>query len=288
VPFAPGGGQDLAARTIGAKLAESLGQSVVIDNRPSANGIVASEIVARAAPDGHTLYIVSTPFVVAPSLARKLPFDPVRDFAPVTRVSTAPGVLIVNPNLGVRSVADLIKLAKAKPGTLTFGTAGVGAQSHLSAELFKMMAGVDMIHVPYKGSALATTAVLANEVTLSFTNPSNAIGHGKAGRLRLLAVTTAERSAVLPGVPTVAESGLPGYENAIRNGILLPGRTPAPLIARFNAEIRKALASPEVVQKLTAEGATPSTDEPAAYAQFLAVEIAKWAKVVKAAGMRPE
>ncbi len=288
VPFAPGGGQDMAARLIGAKLAEAFGQQVVVDNRPGANSVIASEIVARAAPDGHTLYIVSTPFVVAPSLARKLPFDALRDFAPVTRVSVAPGVLIVHPSLPARSVSALVALAKAKPGALTFGSAGVGAQSHLSAELFKMLAGVDLIHVPYKGSALSSSAVLAQEVTLTFTNPTNVIGHGKAGRLRLLAVTTAERSPLLPDLPTVAESGVPGFENAIWNGIVLPGRTPPPLIARLNGEVRKVLVLPDVVQKLTSEGATPYTEEPAQYGQFLAGQIAKWAKVVKAAGLRVE
>lgn len=287
VPFAAGGGQDMSARLIGARLADALGQQVVIDNRPGANGVIASELVARAAPDGHTFYLASTAFVVAPSLAKKLPFDPLRDFAPVTRVSFAPAVLVVHPQLPVKTVADLVALARAKPGALTFGSAGVGAQSHLSGELFKMLAGVDMIHVPYKGSALATSAVLAQEVTLTFTNPANVIGHGKSGRLRLLAVTSTSRAAHLPDVPTVAEAGVPGFENAIWNGVLLPGRTPPAIVARMNREIRRILALPEVVDKLHAEGAMPYTEEPAQYAHFLATQIARWAKVVKAAGVSP-
>lgn len=285
VPFAAGGGQDLGARILGARLADAFGQQVVIDNRPGANGVIASEIVARSQPDGHTLYLASTNFVVSPSLARKLPFDPLRDFAPVTRMSFAPGVLIVHPAAAVRSVAELVALAKAKPDAVTFGSAGVGAQSHLSGELLKLLSGTRMVHVPYKGSALATTAVIGGEVVFTFTNPSNVMQQAKGGRLRALAVTSAQRYALLPDLPTVAESGVPGFDNAIWNGVLLPAGAPAALIARFNGEIRKALAQPEVVQRLATEGSMPYTETPAEYARFLAGEIAKWAKVVKAAGI---
>lgn len=285
VPLAPGGGNDTAARLVGHRLAEALGQQVVVDNRPGGGGVVASEIVAKAPADGHTLYLVSTSFTVAPALHKELPFDSLRDFAPITRVTIAPGGLIVHRSLPVKSVNDVIALARARPGQITFGSAGLGSGSHVGGELFNMLAGVKLLHVPYKGSALATTAVLSGEVAIAFTNPTASMPHIKSGRLKMIAVTTAKRWPLLPEIPTIAESGVPGYEIVIWSGLAVPAATPQAVILRLHRELTQILNAPELAELLAADGSRPLVESPQSFAEFLKNEIAKWIKVARQAGI---
>ena len=285
VPLAPGGGNDGAARIVGHRLGEALGEQVVVDNRPGGGSIIASELMMKAPPDGHTLYLVSTVFTVAPSLHTKLSFDALRDFAPITRVTIAPGALIVHPSLPVRAVKDLVALAKARPGQITFGSAGLGTGSHLGGELFSLLAGVKLLHVPYKGSALATTSVLSGETVVAFNNPFSSLPHIKAGRLRMVAVTTAERWPLLPDVPTIAESGVPGYEILIWNGLVTHAATPPAIVARLHRELTRILGAPELVTLLASDGSRPYVESPAAFGAFLKKEIEKWARVVREAAI---
>jgi tripartite-type tricarboxylate transporter receptor subunit TctC len=275
VPFAPGGGNDTMARLVGAKLAESLGQQVIVDNRPGANSAVASELVARAPADGHTLYLISTGFTSAPSLMKSLPFDPVRDFAPVTRLGVVPAALIVHASLPVKSAKDLVALARAKPGEITFGSAGIGSGSHFGGELFRLATRTDLLHVPYKGSSLVTTALLSGEVMMAVTNPISSLPHVKAGRLRLMGVAHATRWPLLPETPTLAESGVRGAETVIWNGMAIREGASAATIERLH-----------VVNNLAADGSRPMTQSPAEFGSFLRAEIAKWQKIVQAAGIR--
>jgi tripartite-type tricarboxylate transporter receptor subunit TctC len=285
VPLAPGGGNDTAARLVGHKLGEALGQQVVVDNRPGGGSVIASEIVARAAPDGHTLYLVSTAFTAAPALHQDMPFDSLRDFAPITRVSIAPGALIVHRSLPVGSVKDLIERAMARPGQITFSSAGLGSGSHLGGELFNMLAGVKLLHVPYKGSALATTAVLSGETAVAFNNPTSSLPHIKAGRLRMIAVTTAQRWPLLPEVPTIAESGVPGYEILIWNGLVVHAATPPAIVVRLHRELTRILGAPELGALFATDGSRVMVESPAAFGAFLKGEIAKWGRVVREAGI---
>ena len=285
VPLAPGGGNDAAARIVGHELGKALGEQIIVDNRPGGGSVIASEIVAKAPPDGHTLYLVSTVFTVAPSLHAKLSYDSLRDFAPITRVTIAPGALIVHPSLPVHAVKDLIALARAKPGQITFGSAGLGTGSHLGGELFSMLAGVNLLHVPYKGSAFATTSVLSGETAVAFNNLFSSLPHIKAGRLRMVAVTTAARWPLLPAVPTIAESGVPGYEILIWNGLVVHAATPQPIVARLHRELTRVLGAPELAALLSGDGSQPLSESPAAFGAFLKSEIAKWSHVVKKAGI---
>lgn len=286
VPFVAGGGSDFVARVVGQKLGEGLGQQVLVDYRPGGGSVIASETVARSAPDGHTLYLAGTTFVTAPTLQKKLSFDPYKDFAPVSRVSVTPGLLLSHPSVPVRTVRELVALAKKHPGALTFGSAGVGSASHLAGELFKMLAGLDMLHIPYKGSSQVSTSLISGEISLALVNPVSTLPHVKAGRLRVLAVTTAERSPLVPEVPTIAESGVPGYENAIWTGMLAPAATPKPIITRLHEELVKTLHAPEVVERLASDGARPHPEDPARFATYLRSEIEKMAKVIRRAGIR--
>ena len=281
VPLAPGGGNDAAARILARKLSESLDQQVIVDNRPGGGSIIASEVVRNAPADGYTLYLVSTNFTLAPLLHDKLSFDAVRDFAPITRIGISPGALIVHPSLPVHTVKDLIAMARAKPGQIAFGSSGLGGGSHLGGELFNLLAGVKLLHVPYKGSALATTSVLSGETQVAFNNPTSSLPHIKAGRLRLIAVTTAARWPLLPAVPTIAESGVPGYEHLIWNGLMVHAATPQPIIERLRRETTDALKSPAVIDLLALDGALPKAETPQQFAAFLAAETAKWSVVVK-------
>ena len=285
VPLAPGGGNDSTARLVGARLAESLGQPVIVENRPGAGSVVASEIVARAPADGYTLYLVSTSFTAAPALVRKLPFDPSNDFSPVTRLAVVPGALIVHASVPVRSVKDYIALARARPREITFGSAGVGSGSHLGGELFRIHARVDLVHVPYKGSAIVTTALLSGEVTSAFTNPISSMPHVKAGRIRNLGVTSAQRWPLLPDHPTLAEAGVPGYELLIWNGVSVRAGTPPAIVDRLHRDLVNAARLPEVVSHLAADGSRPMTQSPAEFGAFIRNEIAKWNKVAAAAGL---
>jgi tripartite-type tricarboxylate transporter receptor subunit TctC len=289
VPFAPGGGQDTTARLLSAKMTELTGQQVIVDNRPGGAGIIAAETALKAPPDGHTMYLASTSFVVSPSLQKSLPYDTLKDFAPIMRVSSSPGTLVVHASLPVRNVKELVALAKSKPGQLTFGSAGVSSNSHLSGELFKVLAGVDMVHVPYKGSALATNALVSGETTLGFSNAIATLPQVRSGRLRLLAVTPAKRSRLLPDVPTIAEAGVPGFENIIWSGIVVHSATPKSAQSALHELMSRTIESPEIAQRLARDGSEPfSGDTPQQYASFLRTEIEKWREVVQKAGIQPQ
>ncbi len=286
VPLAPGGGNDTTARLVGARLTEGLGQPVIVENRPGAAGVIASEIVAKAPADGYTLYLVSTSFTAASALVKKLPFDPLNDFAHLTRLAVVPGALIVHASLPVRSVKEYIALARARPREITFGSAGIGSGSHLGGELFRIHARVPITHVPYKGSAIVTTALLSGEVSSAFTNPISSLPHVKAGRIRNLGLSSAERWPLLPEYPTIAESGVKGYELLIWNGISVKAGTPPAIVERLHAELLKATLIPEVVSYLAKSGARLMTQSPADFDAFVRNEIAKWVKVAETAGSR--
>ncbi len=289
VPSAPGSGPDIMARAIGQKLTEALGQAIVIDDKPGAGGIIGSEAAAKAAPDGYTLIMSNAgAHTVNPSLYAKLPYDPIKDFAPVTLVALAPNILIVHPTLPVRNVKELIALAKAKPGELTFGSGGNGSTAHLSGEMFKTMAGINIVHIPFKGSPAAVIGVIAGQIALAIPNIPPALPHVRSGKLKALAVTTAKRAAGVPELPTVAESGLPGYEATAWFGVLAPAATPPQIIARLNAAIVKIAHAREMQDRLMAEGADAVGNTPEQFAQIIRNDIAKWAKVVKASGARAD
>jgi tripartite-type tricarboxylate transporter receptor subunit TctC len=287
VPFPPGGATDILARNVAQKLSETWGQRVVVDNRPGAGGNIGSELVAKAAPDGYTLEMgtVGTHAINA-SLYSKMPYDHVKDFAPIILVAGVPNVLVVNPSLPVNSVQELIAYAKANPGKLNFASSGPGTSIHLSGELFKVMAGVQMTHVPYKGSAPALQDLLGGQVQLMFDNLPPSLPQIKGGKLRALAVTSLTRAPALPDVPTIAESGLPGFEASSWFGILAPASTPPAIIAKVNAEVAKWLASPEGKDKLAAIGANAGGGSPEDFARHIQAETAKWAKVVKESGAK--
>ncbi|MBI4195369.1 MAG: tripartite tricarboxylate transporter substrate binding protein [Betaproteobacteria bacterium] len=286
VPLAPGGGNDTMARLVAAKLTESLGQQVLVENRPGGGSAIASEIVARAPADGHTLYLVSTSFIAAPSLVKNLPFDALRDFTPITRLGVVPAALVVHASLPAKSAKDLIALARAKPGEITFGSAGIGSGSHFGGEVFRLATRIDMLHVPYKGSALVTTALLSGEVMSAVSNPISSLPHVKAGRLRLLGVAHPTRWPLLPGYPTLAESGVHGAETLIWNGMAVREGTPAAIIERLHAELLKAVNQPDVINSLAADGSRPMTQTPAEFGKFLRGEIARWRQVAKATGIQ--
>ena len=285
VPFAAGGTTDILARIIGQALTAELGQSVVVDNRAGAGGNIGGQAAAKAAPDGHTLFMgtVGTHAINA-SLYKKMPFDPVKDFAPLTRVANVPNLLVANPAQPYKSVKDLIAYAKANPGKVNFGSSGNGSSIHLSGELFKSLAKVDMQHVPYKGSAPAVTDLLGNQIDIMFDNMPSAIQHVRSGKLVPLAVTTAKRSPELPNVPTIAEAGVPGYEATSWFGMFAPAGTPAPVLAKLNAAIVKVLAQPDVKKKINEQGAEVYSETPEQFAAFIQAESVKWGKVVKESG----
>jgi tripartite-type tricarboxylate transporter receptor subunit TctC len=287
VPFPAAGTTDILARAAAQKLTEAFGQSVVVDNRPGAAGNIGSDLVAKSAPDGYTLLMgtVGT-HAINPSLYSKMPYDHVKDFVPVVLVAGVPNVLVVNPTLPVNSVADLIKLAKDKPGQINFASSGSGTSIHLSGELFKTMAGVDITHIPYKGSSPALTDLMGGQVQIMFDNLPSALPQIKAGKLRAIAVTSLKRAPVLPDVPTISESGLPGFEASSWFGVLAPAGTPAPIVARINAEVNKWLQSAEAREKLLSQGAEAAGGSPEQFANHIRAESEKWAKVVKASGAK--
>ena len=287
VPFPPGGATDILARAVAQKLTDAWGQAVVVDNRPGAGGNIGSELVAKAAPDGYTLEMgtVGTHAINA-SLYAKMPYDHVKDFAPVILVAGVPNVLVVNPSLPVSSVQELIAYAKANPGKLNFASSGNGTSIHLAGELFKVMAGVQMTHIPYKGSAPALQDLIGGQVQLMFDNLPPSLPHIKAGKLRALAVTSATRSSALPDTPTIAESGLPGFEASSWFGVLAPAGTPPAIIAKLNGEIAAWLASAEAKERMLALGANIGGGSPEDFARHIAAETAKWQKVVKASGAK--
>ena len=285
VPFAAGGTTDILARVVGQALTKQLGQTVVVDNRAGAGGNIGGAFAAKAPADGYTLFMgtVGT-HAINQSLYKKMPFDPLKDFAPLTRVAMVPNLLVANPGKPFKTVKELIAYAKANPGKVNFGSSGSGSSIHLSGELFNALAKVDMVHVPYKGSAPAVTDLVAGQIDIMFDNMPSAIQHVRSGRLRPLAVTTARRSPELPDVPTVAEAGVPGYEATSWFGMFAPASTPAPVVAKLNGALVKVLADPEVKKKLAEQGAEAYSEKPEQFAEFIRKETAKWSKVVKDSG----
>jgi tripartite-type tricarboxylate transporter receptor subunit TctC len=286
-PWPPGGANDVFSRDIGRKLSDAFGQPVIVDNRPGAAGTIGSDVAAKAPADGYTVVMGSSPtHAIAPSLYPQLPYDPVRDFTAVTLVGTVPNVLVVHPSLAAKNVKELIALAKASPGRLNFASAGNGTSQHLSGELFKTLAGVDMVHVPYKGTAPAMVDLIAGQVQLAFDNVTTIVPYIQAGKLRALAVTPAKRSAILPDVPTVAEAGVPGYEASVWFGVFAPAGTPQPVIARLHAEILKALNTADLRARMVAMGTDISGMGPAEFQAFVRKEVPKWAEVVRKANVK--
>lgn len=285
VPSAPGGGTDFTARTIGQKLTESLGQTVIVDNRPGAAGNIGVEIAAKSSPDGYTLVMPITSFSINPHLYSKLPFDTLRDFAPIVLASSIPLVLVVNPAVEAKSVGELITLAKAKPGQLNYANSGNGTTAHLAGELFKKMAGVDLVSVPYKGGGPAVIDLLAGRVHVYFSSIPAALSQVNAGKLRALAVTSATRVELIRDVPTVAEAGLPGFEVIGWFGIFAPAGTPRPIIARLNKEINAILGSAEVRARLSGQGLIPGGGSADELGRFVRAEMAKWGTLIRQIGI---
>jgi tripartite-type tricarboxylate transporter receptor subunit TctC len=286
VPVSPGGGTDFTARTIAQRLSEAIGQQVIVDNRPGASGNIGVELAAKATPDGYTLVMPITSFSINPSLFAKLPFDTVKDFSPIVLAASAPLVLVVHPSVPANSVKELIALAKAKPGQLNYANSGNGTTAHLAGELLKKMGGVDIVSVPYKGGGPAVVDLIAGRVQLYFSTIPAASTQVKAGKLRMIAVTTTTRVPLIPEVPTMAESGLPGFEVVGWFGIFAPAGTPRPAIARLNKEISQVLASADTQQRFSAQGLIPGGGTPEELGKFLRAEIAKWGALIKEAGIK--
>jgi tripartite-type tricarboxylate transporter receptor subunit TctC len=288
VPSSPGGGADVLARSLSPKMVEALGKPLVVENRSGAGGIIGYEIVAKAPPDGYTLLIVAGGYTLNPSLYAKLPYDTLSDFERVSLIACAPNLLVVHSSVPVNSVQELIAFAKTKPKYLNYASSGVGTTSYLSAEIFKTMTGVDMVHVPYKGAGDSTAAAIAGQVHLIFSTPNALMPQAKAGRVRALGVTSARRLPVIPDVPTIAETGLPGYEVNNCYGILVPARTPNAIVAKLNGEIAGILRVPEMRAHLENLGFEVLGTTPGQFTAFAKADMAKWAKDLKAAGIKPQ
>ena len=287
VPYPPGGASDYAARVVSQKLTEFIGQPVVVDNRIGGSGVVGTQAVARSAPDGYTLLIANTGmFGVLPHLQEKIPFDHLRDFTPIVNLIAGPSFLLVHPSVPAANIRELIALAKSKPGELTYGSAGVGQISHVIGELFKQLAGIDLLHVPYKGSGPSMIEFLGGHVSMVFSTSVDSLQYVKSGRARVLAVTGKERLAVAPDIPTMAEAGLPGFESLNWNGIVGPADMPRDIVNRLNREFVRALNSPEVKEKISAQGNYVVGDTPEQFANFIRAESDKWARVVKKASIK--
>jgi tripartite-type tricarboxylate transporter receptor subunit TctC len=288
LPFPPGGGTDILGRLIAERLSASLGQPVVVENRGGAGGNVGAEAAAHSAPDGYTLLLVAPTLAISPSLYSKLAFDPTRDFAPISLVATVPNVMITNPSVPAKTLQEFIALAKAKPAAMNFGSGGSGTSNHLGGELFNIVAGVQLVHVPYKGVNLAMNDVLAGNIQLVLIGIPAAAPNIKSGRLRALAVLARERSAALPDVPTAAEAGLPDFEVTTWYGMLAPAGTPRPIVARLNGELVRIMHSPELKERLAAMATDPWTSTPEEFAAYIKEETARWAEVVRKAGIKAE
>lgn len=287
VPFAPGGGADGFARTLQPGLSEVLGQPLVLDNRPGASSVIGAELAARATPDGYTVVLITTTYTVNPSLMKKLPYDPVKDLTAVSLAVRQPNILVVHPSTPAQSIKELVALAKSKAGTLTFASGGNGSQPHLAGELLQMLGGIELNHVPYKGSGPGVTALLGGQVSMMFVGPIAIQAHVKAGKLRALAVADQKRSPAFPGVPTVSEAGFPGLETGTWYGFLAPAGTPRRVIDRFHAAVLKVISSPEMKSRLAAQSVDVVGAGPVEFGKLIREEIAKWAKLVKRAGIVP-
>jgi tripartite-type tricarboxylate transporter receptor subunit TctC len=286
VPFPAGGTSDILSRAIGQKLTEEWKQPVIVDNRPGAGANIGAEIVVKSPPDGYTLLLASTIHTINPSLYRKLAYDPVKDFTPITLIATTSQVLVVHPSLPVKTVKELVAYAKKRPGAINSSSAGNGSQPHLTAELFKSRTGIDIVHVPYKGAPPAMTDLLAGHVALSFATSPSAVPYVKSGKLRALAVSTMRRISALPDVPTIDESGVPGFEASGANGLVGPAGMPGALVEKLNATVVRIVKEPAMTKFLSEQGADPFTTTPAEYAAYIKSEVAKWAKAVKDSGAR--
>jgi tripartite-type tricarboxylate transporter receptor subunit TctC len=287
-PFPPGGGNDAICRIVAPRLSESLKQQVIVENRGGANGIVGTEVAARSAPDGYTIVLIPSGHAVNANLYKKLPFDSIRDFTPITLVGSSPLVLAVHPSLPVKNVKELIALAKARPGQLTYASAGVGASGHLGGALFETLTHTQMTHIPYKGMALAIVDLMSGQVTMTFGTSLSVVPHVRAGRLRALATTGAQRSPALPDLPTVAEAGVPGYEASLWYGFAGPARLPPEILNRLHSSIVAVLDRPDVRERLASQGVDPRHNTPEEFAKLLAADVKRWATVIQRAGVRTE
>jgi tripartite-type tricarboxylate transporter receptor subunit TctC len=288
VGFAPGGGTDTASRIIAKKLSDNLGQTVLVENKPGAGGNIATDLVVKAVPDGYTILLASVgSMAITPHLPPKPPYDPLRDLAPITMAVVFPNVLVIHPSVPANTLAEFVALAKAKPGTLNYGSSGIGNAGHMAGELFRLFAKIDIVHVPYKGGGPATTDLLGGQIAAIFSTPASVVGHIKAGRLRALATTGAQRSLAMPEVPTIAESGYPGYEATNWYAYVAPVKTPREIVVRLNQELVKALSVPEVREQLISHGLEPQPGTSEALAKYIEREYATWGKVVKEAKIAP-
>ncbi len=289
VTYPPGGPTDVVARAIGAKLTEAWGQQIIIDNRAGAGGMIGTELGARAAPDGYTLLFgTSAGMTINPALQSRLPYDPVKDFAPVSLLVINPQLLVLNPTVPANSVKELVALAKAKPGQLNYASVGQGSPNHLGMELLKALTGTNIVHVPYKGTGPAITDLLGGQVQLMFNSMPTVLPLVRSGKLRALAVGSTQRISAIADIPTVAESGVPGFENVTWYGMFAPAKTPREIVNKLNAQVVRILAEPDMAQRLSSQGAEPRSSTPDELAKFMRVEFERWAKVIKSAGVKVE
>ena len=286
--FAPGGGNDVICRLVAQQLTERFKQQVIVENRVGANGIVGSEVAARSAPDGYTFTLIPSGHTVNASMYKKLPFDSIKDFTPITLAGSGPLVLAVHPSLPVKNVKDLIALAKARPGQLTYVSSGVGASGHLAGALFDSMTGTKMVHIPYKGMSLAISDLMGGQVSMTFGTSLSVIPHVRTGRLRALATTGAQRSPALPDMPTIAESGLPGYEASLWYGFVGPARMPPEIVQKLNTEIAAVLAQPDIREKLASQGVDAKSTTPEEFGRIMVADVARWAAVVQKLGLQAD
>lgn len=288
VPQSPGASTDLTARLVAQRLSEAFKQPVVVDNRPGAGTIIGTELVVRATPDGHTLMVVASGITVNPSIYKRMPYDTAHDLAPVTQLTRFANLLAAHPSFPARSMSELLALAKAKPGTINYASAGLASGTHMSMELLKTMTGIDLVHIPYTGGGPAVTAAIGGQVQLNIGTTVGVLPHVRSGKLRGLAVTTTTRAPVAPEIPTFAESGVPGYDHGPWNGMFAPAKTPPAIIAKIHAEVARALHAPEVRKVFANEGVEPVASKPDEFAAMIRGELAMWPKVVKAAGIKVE
>ena len=286
-PFAAGGGTDLIARRLAQALTQSLGQTVVVDNRTGASGVIGTEIAAKSPPDGYTIMIATPTLTVNPSLIKKLPYDAIRDFAPVSLIATSPHLMAIHPSVPAKTVKEFVALARARKGELTFSSGSSGGSSHLSAELFNATAGIKMVHVPYRGTGQAVVAIVSGEVSAGFNDVMTTLPHMKSGKLRGLAVTSLKRSPAVPELPTIAET-YPGFQSGVWYGVLAPAKTPPEILAKLNAELLRIVKTPDFQKALAAEGAEPVASTPDYFGDFIRKETARWAKIIKAANITAE